>query len=367
LTKSYPCNFHKTFVINRKDKVMERRKFICMAMGGAALGYGGWRLAQGVNWLEGKGTADTGSLKKVSRASRALGTDVRLTVYHKELATAENALTAAFAEIERIEELMSLYRPQSQLCRLNHEARLSNPDPDLLRILRTASRLSERTGGAFDVTVQPLWRLYAEAKNNGTVPAGAALRIAREKVDWRRLEISPDLVRLHGDGMAVTLNGMAQGFATDAACRVLRQHGIGSALIDAGEVGAVGQPLHKTNWTVGIQHPRQRGDLLGISNLKGRCLATSGDYETRFSDDYRFHHLFDPHTGSSPEELASVSVAAPTALQADALSTAAFVLGAAKGRELLQSFPQVDGLFITKTGRVERTRHFPFVRSPQTS
>ena len=346
---------------------MERRKFICMAMGGAALGYGGWRLAEGLDWLDGHGPRAPGKLKKVSRSCRALGTDVHLTVYHEELATAEEAVTAAFAEMDRVEELMSLYRPASQLSRLNRDGTLVRPDPDLVRVLQTASRLSARTGGAFDVTVQPLWRLYAGADNVGALAGETALRTARAKVDWRKLEIRPDRIRLRGDGMAVTLNGMAQGFATDAARRVLHRHGIRSALIDAGEVGAVGKPLHKPNWTVGIQHPRQRGDLLGISNLKGRCLATSGDYETRFSDDYRFHHLFDPHTGRSPEELASVSVAAPTALQADALSTAAFVLGAAKGRELLRSFPQVDGLFITKAGRVERTSHFPFVRSPKTS
>ncbi|NBD38751.1 MAG: FAD:protein FMN transferase, partial [Verrucomicrobia bacterium] len=271
-----------------------------MAMGGAVLSYGGWRLARNSDWLEGIGPGGHGHLKKVSRSCRALGTDVHLTVFHEDARTAEKALSAAFTEIDRVEDLMSLYRADSQLSRLNRNGSLTAPDPDLVRILQTASRLSARTGGAFDVTVQPLWRLYARRDKAGALPDGEDLSRTRAKVDWRKLEVRPENIRLHGEGMAVTLNGMAQGFATDAARRILRCHGIRSALIDAGEVGAVGKPLHKANWTVGIQHPRQQGELLGISNLEGRCLATSGDYETRFSDDYRFHHLFDPQTGRSP-------------------------------------------------------------------
>ena len=346
---------------------MNRRKFIYMAIGGAALGYGARGLLENDRICEKALRGTSGAMKKVRRRARALGTDTTLTVYHEDPETAGKALEAAFAEIERVEDLMSLYRPESQLSRLNREGQLSRPDPDLLHVLQTARRISARTRGAFDVTVQPLWDLYAKATGDGGSPTEDEIRSARLKVDWRRLEISPERLRLRGSGMAVTLNGMAQGFATDAACRVLRKRGIRHALIDAGEVGAVGRPFHKEKWTIGIKHPRQQGNLVGVSNLDSRCLATSGDYETKFSADFRAHHLFDPRTGRSPDELASVSVAAPTAFQADALSTAAFVLGLERGRQFLRAISEVDGLFITKKGRISRTKEFPFRTTPQTS
>jgi hypothetical protein len=142
-----------------------------------------------------------------------------------------------------------------------------------------------------------------------------------------------------GAGTAITLNGIAQGFAADAAMAVLRRAGVAHALIDAGEMNALGGKPDGAAFTVGIQHPRHADAFVSMAKLQNRCLATSGDYETRFSDDFVHHHLFDPHTGHSPTELASVSIVAPTAMAADALSTAVFVLGAERGMELVRRTP----------------------------
>jgi thiamine biosynthesis lipoprotein len=159
--------------------------------------------------------------------------------------------------------------------------------------------------------------------------------------------------------MAVTLNGIAQGYAADAAMRVLRAHGIEHALVDAGEFSARGTNAKRNAWSIGIQHPREREAFAALARLENRCLATSGDYETAFSEDFSQHHIVNPHTGRSPEELASVSVLAPDAMTADALSTALFVLGAERGQELLREFPATDALIITKNGRHIATRGFP--------
>lgn len=166
-------------------------------------------------------------------------------------------------------------------------------------------------------------------------------------------------IELRGDDTEITLNGIAQGFAADAVRRVLVSHGIESALIDTGEIGTLGEPAQKRDWSIGIKHPRDIGNLLGMARLNGRCLATSGDYETTFTNDFSQHHLLDPKTGSSPAELSSVSIAATTAMQADALSTAVFVAGLRDGKELVKSIPGVDALFVTKQGKVVRTAGFP--------
>lgn len=160
--------------------------------------------------------------------------------------------------------------------------------------------------------------------------------------------------------MSITLNGIAQGYAADAAMRVMRAHGVRHALIDAGELGALGRSRGRAPWSAGIQHPRVADAFAALARLEDRCLATSGDYETAFSADYSRHHIVDPRSGRSPGELASVSVAAPTAMLADALSTAVFVLGTERGLALLREHPGSDALLITKSGRHLATAGFPF-------
>ena len=121
-----------------------------------------------------------------------------------------------------------------------------------------------------------------------------------------------------------------------------------------------GRNLEGAVWKIGIQHPREREAFATLASLDNRCLATSGDYETTFSADFSRHHIFDPHTGESPGELASVSVLAPTAMSADALSTTLFVLGLQRGMESLREYPGTDALMILKDGRRFATRGFPF-------
>ncbi len=341
---------------------MKRRQFILSLAGTAAAGLAGWRIAQ-VKGGAGtrRGNLPTGPLAKFSRTGWALGTQVTLTVFHDDRATAEEAMDEALAEIDRVEQVMSLYRPGSELSRLNRVKQLDNPHPWLVEVLQSASRLSEQSNGAFDVTVQPLWTLYYSRSKARTQPTEAELQAELAKVDWRRVEVSDQKIRLRGEGTEITLNGIAQGFAADAVGRVFRQYGITSALIDTGEIGTVGTHVQKDGWSIGIKHPRNQQEFLGLARLDNRCMATSGDYETRFSEDFSQHHLLDPHTGHSPRELSSVSVAAPTALQADALSTAVFLLGLEKGRQLIEATPGTDALFVTKDGRTVQTSQFPLI------
>lgn len=288
-------------------------------------------------------------LRQFSLQSKALGATVTMTLLHSDESVASAALDAAFAALEHIENLMSLYREESQISRLNREGVLENPDPAFVEVLRFAADVAEKSDGAFDVTVQPLWGLKGVPSDSGTLAL----------VDWRKVEIDATLIKL-GSGMAITLNGIAQGYAADAAMRVMREYGVEHALIDAGEFSAHGHNAENAPWRIGIQHPRERDAFSAVTRLEDRCLATSGDYETAFSDDFSRHHIFDPRTGDSPGELASVSVLAPTAMSADALSTALFVLGAKRGMDFLRDFPGTDALLILKDGRRIATTGFPF-------
>ena len=135
----------------------------------------------------------------------------------------------------------SLYRPDSELCRLNRDGTITHPHPYLVEVVSKARQLSELSAGAFDVTVQPLWDLYATAKRAGRTPEPSELETARRKVNWRKLTVTPDLIKLEERGMGIPLNALAQGFAADRVIAALRSHSIHHALVNTGEIGAIGR------------------------------------------------------------------------------------------------------------------------------
>lgn len=327
---------------------IDRRRFLFLLGGAGGLA--------ALSALPGLGR---GSLQKVERSARALGSDLTLTLLHEDRAEADRAIDEAFLEIDRIEEAMSLYRPHSQLCRLNREGVLDRPDPRLVSVLRAAEDASRRSDGAFDATVQPLWALYAEAGRSGRLPDAAAVEDAARRIDWRRVEVTDERIRLRGEGMAVTLNGIAQGFAADRVQGILRARGVRHALVNTGEFGVLGRKADGSPWTLGIQHPRRPDAYIGLAALEDRFLSTSGDYATRFSEDFRHHHIFDPRTGLSPTEFSSVSVVARSGMESDALTKVLFVLGPEAGLERIRAVPGADAMAVFKDGRVVSTPGFP--------
>ena len=288
----------------------------------------------------------------------ALGTTATILALHPDKSIARRAAERAFDEIRLVESLMSIYRPDSQVSRLNASKTLDNPHPYFIEVLNTACEVSRLSEGAFDVTVGPLWKTHAGAHRENRAPTTAEVAAARARVDWRRIELSPKRIRLRKGQTEITLNGIAQGFAADRALSALAESGA-CGLVNAGELASLGHRADRQRFRVGIQHPRQVDAYAALVSLDRRRLATSGDYETAFSADFCRCHIFDPRTGESPAELASVSILAPSATLADALSTAAFVLGPDRGRSLIESFEDVDGFFILKDGRAMATENFP--------
>jgi thiamine biosynthesis lipoprotein len=223
--------------------------------------------------------------------------------------------------------------------------------------------LSALSDGAFDVTVQPLWTLYAEHffANSAPSPAGPppeAIERTREFVDWRAIELGARRIVLTRPGMGITLNGIAQGYITERITDILRAHGCDRTFANLGcsEISAQGRHANGNPWRVGLADPRQP-EKVGIAlDLCDRSVCTSGGYGTKFEATGRFHHLFDPLTGTSAHGYLAVSVMATRTMLADALSTALYVTPPQRSSALLASFPGVSALATLPDGSV---RHLP--------
>ena len=328
------------------------------------------------------------------RRLQALGTHLRLQAAHASGARLDAALDAAVAAIQRVERQMSLFDPHSAASRLNRDGVLLRPEPDLLQMLRLAQLVSAKSDGAFDVTVQPYWAAWSTAQVAGRVATAAELAKARARVGWKNLAVSADKISFQQAGMGITLNGIAQGFAGDLAQAALRSHGIEHALLDTGEWSSWGDSPDGSPWRIGVADPRSadrrqarsrsadvaqsgphsadaRPARSGMADLPeglsggrwhsveptiatlqpaGRAVATSSDANYRFGASDQHHHIFNPHTGYSPRQLASVTVMAPTCVLADALTKVMFMGGLDDALRLARRW-QVEVLAVDKHGR----------------
>ncbi len=328
---------------------MQRRTLLS-----ATLGLGAWASLPNL-----AGDVTLAELPMYSGSDLAFGTTVTINVLHADQSTALAAIQEALHQVKQVDALMSVYQAHSQVFQLNLHGVLASPDPHLLRVLTFAQQLSVMTAGAFDMTVQPLWQTFTQARAKNLLPGPDEIAAAKALVNWRRVELGPQQVRFQTTGMALTLNGVAQGYAVDLALQVLTSRGITRALLDTGEFGAIGSKTHSQPWVLGIGDPRQRDAVLAKLTMDGRKVATSGDYETFFSPDFVHHHIFDPTTGDSPTELASVTVVAPTGILADGLSTAFMVMGVDKALALTAKWHDVDTLLILKNGTIRQSPNFP--------
>lgn len=266
------------------------------------------------------------SLAPVTWQGVALGADAELRLYHPDRSTAQRLIAQSLQELSRLEGIFSLYRDDSALSRLNRQGYLDNPPADLLRLLSESLRYGRMTDGAFDPTVQPLWRLYAEhfaqpgANRDG--PPARAVAQALTRVSSSDVALDSERITLGRPGMGITLNGIAQGYITDRITELLKRGGLERALVDMGEIQGLDTLNASEGWQVGLADPQDAGRMLATTRIRNQALATSGGYGTAIDAEGRFTHLFDPHTGRAQPLYRSVSVMAPSATMADALSTA---------------------------------------------
>jgi len=283
-----------------------------------------------------------------SQSSLAFGTTVRVQAIAADGAIAGVACAAALAAIHRVERLMSVYDSHSEIGRLNRHGRLDRPDPWTVAVLRQAQACAAGSDGAFDATVQPLWRLFQRHAERGGLPSEEDVAAVRSLVGWRGLSGDERGLRLARPGMAITLNGIAQGFAADRACEAMRAAGAVAGLVDAGELASLGRALSGEPWSVSLQVPHHgREQRIALD----ACVATSADSPSQFSADRRHHHIIDPRSGWSPTVLSAVSVVAATATQADAWSTAIMVGGDGLARTALDRGEVQRVWLVDKRGR----------------
>lgn len=254
-----------------------------------------------------------------------LGAVATLEIHDKNRSRAERLISLACAEARRLERLFSLYLDDSALVALNRTGVLVDPAAEMVDLLSVAQHYSNLTGGLFDVTVQPLWQLYAShfardaADQAG--PAAAEIEAALARVGSSRLSVSRDRIAMP-KGMAVTLNGIAQGYVTDKVVDLLRAHGVSHSLVDMGEARAIGSRPDGKPWDVGIADPDVVGQMKTVLPIIDRAVSTSGGYGCQFGSSARFNHLFDPRSGGCAQRYRSVTTVARGATAADALSTA---------------------------------------------
>lgn len=296
-----------------------------------------------------------------------MGTIVNLTVVGEDPASARNAVEACFSKMQYLESVLSRHDSHSQLSRLNQQNQIASPDPALVEIIQQAKRISEQSDGSFDITVKPLLDLYQHAQRQQNVlPSGSDVEERLALIDYHRVFVEGDNLQLPDPDMALTLDGIAKGFIVDRGVKILRDCGYDSVLVEAGgDLAAFGRNARQSAWRVGLKSPRQEGGaFLAAVNVRNQALATSGDYQTYYSDDYRHHHILDPRRGISPARLASVSILAPSAMLADGYATAVMVLGPERGKKLVNSLSGVEALMITKDMQIIKTPGFQIAGRP---
>ncbi len=262
----------------------------------------------------------------------ALGADGRMLLAGMARARSREAIAMALAEVDRLEAVFSLYRPDSELSRLNAEGHIDGPSQDLRLLTGRALRYWMKTGGVFNPAVQPVWAFLARhfAVSPATEPDARRLAEVAGLANPARVSLGADQITL-APGMALTLNGIAQGYITDRVADLLREAGFADVLVDLGEFRA----LPGRRWTIGIEGEPENIDITDCA------LATSAAAGTRFTADGRWHHLIDPESGRSANGLRSVTVCAANACEADALATAFFIAGPTGFARLAGRFPGI--------------------------
>jgi len=298
-----------------------------------------------------------------------MGTFARVIAVAADSKTAENCIKAAFEQLTTVENLMSAYKEDSELTRINNQAHLapvkiSAPTFD---VLQKSVQFSSLTDGAFDITVGPLVQLWRAAQEANSPPSDWQLRQARAKVGYDKLILDADklTVRFTVEGMRLDLGGIAKGWAIDRAIKNMQEKGARGGMVDVGgDIRCFGlPPKGKKHWLIGLQDPHEAKDALTVGKpllvlkLNDAAVATSGGYR-RFAliEGKKYSHIIDRKTGSAADSLSSASIITDSATRADALATAVTVLGPQKGLQLIEKLPKTEAILISPPPKYKLTK-----------
>lgn len=305
----------------------------------------------------GAGCSQRGAVT-LSESKFLLGTVINLTIIANEHQEGKQVINKTFAEIERLSKIFSRFDSASELSRLNRQGLIENPSAELLEVMRQSLRWGRLTRGAFDITVKPVLDLYEQAYELNTLPPDSAIEQALKLVDYHHIALNDSRISFAHKGIGITLDGIAKGFIIDEAAQLLKSTGYLNVLVEVGgDLYASGKKEDR-DWSVGVKAPAANGVVTRF-NLANRAAATSGDYQQAFTPDRQLHHILDPRTGCSPLEISSATIIASSALEADALATAAIVLGSSEATKLIESLDGFEAYLIAKSGKVSHTKNFP--------
>ncbi|GAK53443.1 membrane-associated lipoprotein involved in thiamine biosynthesis [Candidatus Moduliflexus flocculans] len=283
-----------------------------------------------------------------------LDTVVDIQVLSSDEQRANQAIAAAYAEMQRIEGVFSRYQEGSQIFSLNKNAGIESVavSSEVRDMLQRAKEYGLLTDGLFNVTIGALVDLWGIGTEHERVPSENEIRQTLPRINLAALELDQTQnVSITQPGGSVDLGGIGKGYAIDRAWQTLKDQGIEKALINAGgNIRCLGTRADGKPWRIGIRHPRQEG-ILGVIEVTEKAVATSGDYERYFvKDGMRYHHILDPRTGKPAQGCQSVTILAPTAEMADMLSTAVFIMGADAGMRFIEAQRDVEAMIVGTDG-----------------
>lgn len=279
----------------------------------------------------------------------ALGALAGMTLWHPDPDVARRAIRQMLVEVDRLENIFSLYRPHSEIAQLNRAGRLDHPSRDMVDLMVQSQRIADFSAGAFDPTIQPLWEHYATATQRGGDAGEHSLGAALARVDYTAVSATRRGVNFGKPNMRVSLNGIAQGYITDRITEILGNEGFETAVIDLGETRALGSAPDGQPFPIGLISPTAPNTLDRELPLANAALSVSGGYGLQL-DDFGTQHILDPKTGATAHGLVQVAVVSPRATWADALSTAIYVSGEGMARPLLDAYPGSTALLYRSDG-----------------
>jgi thiamine biosynthesis lipoprotein len=301
----------------------------------------------------------------------AMGTLFTIVAYGRDARFLAQVANEVFDEIDSLDAQMSNYKAESELSRINRHAAREPVlvEPRLFQLLADSLRISEETGGAFDITVGPLMKTWGFFRGEGRVPPRAELARVMKRVGFRHIHLDREqrTIRFDTEGLELDLGGIAKGYAVDRAVDILRSNGVNSALVSSGSssIYALGAPPGERAWRITLRDPFERGKVGDVVCLKNYSLSVSGSYEKSFQlKGKTYSHLLDPRSGRPAQEMLTTTVLAPRAAEGDALSTSFFVMGVERSRAYLQRHGHLAVLFYVPGSGSRRFKRIQ-ARSPE--
>jgi thiamine biosynthesis lipoprotein len=296
-----------------------------------------------------------------------MGTEVSVYLWHEDPAQGREALEAVFAEMDRINALMSTYVEDSTISAINRDAAHGwiAAGAELFRLVQRSLDISVLTRGAFDITYESVGQHYDFRERRR--PDAGVLESELGKIDYRYIELDEptEAIRFSKEGVRINLGGIAKGYAVERGVQVLREFGVRHARVTAGgDTRLLGDRLGQP-WVVGVRDPDIDGKVSIRLPLEDEAISTSGDYERFFIEDgTRYHHILEPGTGQPATGVRSATIVGPDAVITDALSTSVFIMGVDAGLRLIATLPDYEGIVIDADGQLFYSDGFMSPDSP---